>query len=114
VITGRPITIGATFVAEALDLMELPDCGVRLRLLAAASTAAPACRSGHLLADSVRWATSSGTPVRTDLRIYDGSGRCSAGASVPALRRGLCLDHNFEVLKSKTRQATCGESTRAS
>ena len=106
VITGRPITIGAAFVAEAAELMGLPpepfDCA---RLLHA--------RVDNRARVSVRQCFYSvparyvgrRLPVRLAARtvdIYDGPRLvASHERAVGRYVEVLCLDHYLEVLKTK-------------
>jgi hypothetical protein len=106
VITGRPITIGAAFVAEASALMGLPPDGFDCARLLHARVDNRARVSVRQCFYSVpaRYAGRR-LPVRLAARtveIYDGP-RLVARHDRAAGRylEALCLDHYLEVLKTK-------------
>jgi transposase len=106
VITGRPITIGRAFAAEATELMELPtdpfDCArlLHVRVDNRARVSVRQC----FYSVPVRYAGRR-LPVRLAARsveVYDGPRLvASHERAVGRYVEVLCLDHYLEVLKTK-------------
>ena len=107
VITGRPITIGAAFAAEATRADGVAGRAVRLRAAAPGPGRQPGqsvCAAMLLLrAGPLRRATPAGAvdrPDRRGLRRANGWSPATNGRS-DATSRSWCLDHYLEVLKTK-------------